>query len=274
MSTENNNAQEIATLAVAAIGPHVASTGAAPFVALPCGYSLRSVEGTLAKPSRNRGIVSVARPADFVRLVTDAGSSAYEIFSNATAEIYVAVLNWDTWRDHRITLSIQKSVHFRLFEEALNKVRTQRDFIRFLEDFCPYITQPDAAAILEVASKFRAVQNVKFTSVQEVANGNCNIEFIKTNEAGTSDASGRLQKIPEEFVVEMPIFEGEPNSALTIRLGYDIADGKLVFGLSIHLLHLELRRLADARSKAISAELNGKPIAVGDALVIEPLKTS
>jgi uncharacterized protein YfdQ (DUF2303 family) len=278
MSAITPSILEIRDALAAPLSKQTAAREAAPFIVLPENYRATSLEKTLVVPYRMRGNVIVSRIEDFVRLVSEANLPleggavvAYEIFASAEADTFTAILNWWGWRDYRINLSIRKSVHFQLLSAALGEVRGQKTFVRFLEDFSYLITHPEAAAMIDVAKKFKAVQNVKFVSIQENANGNCHFEYIKTNEAGNTDAKGSIQKVPEEFEVTVPIYEGEAPSRLTVRLTYDITEGKLVFGLAFHLLHVEVRRLADARMKAISEALAGKAIGIGNADEIKAL---
>jgi uncharacterized protein YfdQ (DUF2303 family) len=240
----NQEIKEFAALVTATLEPVRVQEEAAPFVLVPSGYQIQSVENTLQHPCRPRGTVTLFTVTDFIEVVRQQMTERTRIYVDPASMQVTAVLNAGSWGDDRIVLKRRHSRHFTLLQGAIQRAKSQKGLIEFFEDFSYLVKHPEAAKLIEVARAFRATQNVRVVSDLNMANGDVEFTYVKTTEAGTNSAKGKFL-MPEEIIFGLPVYEGDKEESIGVRIRYAINEGgALSFSLDFRLLHIIEERLA------------------------------
>lgn len=259
----------------------VLEAGDTPFVRLPAGAQVHSLEALLPKPARPRGTVRLhdwrsfcavvmARTHDNLVTLTshdDAGavtgtSRAYRqlrIYGQLDPKpSFTAVFNDHDggdagWRDDRAVFDCPLSTEWTRWLGQSGKVMTQEAFATWIEDNLPDIATPPAADMLEISRSLEAKKKVNFASGLRLSNGQNQLTYEETIE-GTA-AKGRLT-VPETFSIGIPVLEGGHRYQVEARLRYRIADGgKLSMWYDLLRPHKILEDAVDSVWQAIEAEL-------------------
>lgn len=101
----------------------------------------------------------------------------------------------------------------------------------FIENNVVDIRQPSGADVLEVSRSLQAVKNVSFNSAIRLADGSQQLAYSETVDGSTSKGS---VKVPETFVLGIPVFFGGASYEVTAKLRYRIADGKLLMWFDLY----------------------------------------
>lgn len=225
---ENTNVKDIAALAVAGAGPNTDSD--TPFVLVPQGYTVESLERFQPYPPRKRG-KTILRDADsFVGMVKCHFNTQTSIYGQYSPPSFTAVFNDHAegddgapgWKDHSAVFDCPLSVEWKTWIGASGAKKTQEEFASFIEDNLPDIAQPPAADMLEISRTLEAKKKVNFASGIRLANGQNQLTYEE--EISGTASRGQIQ-VPEEFTIGIPVLEGGPKYAVTARLRYRIADG-------------------------------------------------
>lgn len=256
-----------------------------PTAIVPPGYSLQKLEHMLIEPARRRGNFAADTAESFTRLVNILNAQ-WQVVDRTAMPIFFrrdsgavtvqatiqAVINFNTWRDLLVTLTQELSEPFAKWWKLDGCAQTQRQFSLFLEERTAHVVKPEGAALLELCRKFKANQTVRYSSVIEEQNGDNSLEFIRTTEAGTTSARGRM-KVPDRITLCLPVWHGGEPVEFEARFRYEISgDGTLSLSFEIlrfeELLDRELRKLVDVIGKAIADSV----VIEGGNAPVEPLK--
>lgn len=135
-----------------------------------------SFEQYLPAPRRQRGTTTVTDTESFIQLVaaqTRRWSTPEQavIFADVDQFNVTAILNFDDWKDHRVSLAMQRSPEWLLWKSLDNKLVTQSTFAQHLSDGRRSILSPDAATLMEIAQTFKAKRNVSYESGVRLQSG-------------------------------------------------------------------------------------------------------
>lgn len=226
MTTE---AQTIAELT--AQGAEVKFLDGRPFVALPKDYNVHDLEKYLIEPTRKRGSVDLNDAASFVTYVNRYKNDQTVIFARPGKNPqFTAVFNEKGWADHRAGFPCPLSVEWLNWTGSDKKPMAQAAFAEFIENNLPDIVEPTAAEMLEISRSLQAKKKANFSSAIRLSNGEN--EFTYEEEISGTAAKGKL-KVPEEFVIGVPVLEGGARYAVTCRLRYRISEGGLALWYEI-----------------------------------------
>lgn len=127
--------------------------------------------------------------------------------------------------DHIATLCPQESDQFKTWQGREGEGFNQVSFAEFLEDNEGDLSNDNDAAckLREAVLAFSAVKNAKFESKVNITNGDLQFVFHEETKGGGTVT------LPENFKINVPIYEGGPIFIVSIRLRFRINDGKLVF---------------------------------------------
>lgn len=215
----------------AAIGaPHEVGTEqheTRPYVVVPKGYDLKSLEHLMPAPWRKRGTVSMRDQQSFCRYLADQGGDV-SIYGLRATGSFVAILDSDTadypgWRDHRAAFTAQQTPEWVTWTKKNGVRMTQTDFAAFVEDNLPDITDPVGAEMLEMCRLLEAKKKVEFVSGIRLSNGENELAYEESI-SGTV-GKGKLP-VPETFTIAIAPFEGSDRFAFQARLRYRIGDDK------------------------------------------------
>ncbi len=228
----------------AAIGNNIrmadGSDGDTPFIVVPDGYSVESLERLLPAPVRKRASVIMTDAASFVAYTKKHGSlDECVIYANVDANTnkcsLLAIINDDKadapqWRDHKCLFSPKLSLEWTRWLGMNKKPMGQSDFATWLEDNLGDIASvpnmPSGADILAMALGFEANADKKFRSKINLQNGGVSFEFIEDE---TKETKTRMI-VFERFTLGLPVFDGSTTAyAIEARLKYREKEGRVTF---------------------------------------------
>lgn len=158
---------------------------------------------------------------------------------------------------HNVTLKLRHSEEFARWSALEGKMMAQADFALFLEENAGDILHPDAATMIEISRDFEATVGQTYKSALRLDNGDRKIIF--TNE--TNVTNGVV--IPQKFVLNIPIYNGEAPDELTALFRWRPAgQGGVTLGFQWH--RVEYQRRAHFQQIAFAAaEETGLPVFMG-----------
>ena len=243
----------------AAVASHSAEaawgTVGLPFVVVPEGYAVKSLEHLLDRPARRKADAHFTEGASFSRYVNDFGGEQTLVLASLEERRVTALLDYHaagpegdaSWCGLRATLSLRLGPEWTAWTGGHNKPLTQLAFAEFLEEHAEQIVQPDAAAVLEVAKHLEAVKTVRFERGVSLGNGAVQLTY---HEEIQGKGRGQVE-VPEEFKLALtPFVHGAKSYAVRARLRYRIEDDRLTFR---YVLHQPERILEDAFGAELEA---------------------
>lgn len=229
-------AQIVRDLAVASVEPRTPSllgVNETPFVIVPAGATLQSLEHLL--PPRRKARASFDEVGSFIDYVNTYKSEGTRVFAqlssgtfNASLDYLLAAPSTEGSRfDHGASLSLTLTEEAKRWLGLNGKVIPQLAFAEFLEDNHHFVTVPDGARMLEIALTLEATQGYQFKSAQRLQNGDQEIKWVEKTE-GKAGKDGDLE-IPAAFTVVFPLYEGGEFIELVAKLRYRVKDAAVVF---------------------------------------------
>lgn len=242
--TTANQAETIATLAVkaerAGAGASlVKSASGREFLILPHGlnhHELTPRHGTevlLPKVIDQR--VTLQSADALVEYVNRFKFEQSLLFADLDQSAIVAALDYHAKDQpenvsHRATLSLPFSEEWKIWREMSGKLVAQLEFARFIEENAPDILAPDAGSLLEAVRDLQARRSVNFIAAVRTQSDNESFEYNDNTEARTK---GDLE-LPTKFVLNIPVYFGEPPGEVQAFLRWKLDEGKLLLGIKLH----------------------------------------
>lgn len=210
---------------------------AAPFVVLRDGEGSERVEYVteiMEGPHRKTGKVPLDDAKSFIAYYDIHGNGA-PVYAQLDPAQFVAVLNDHTktdadWRDHRAIFKVGHSREWEIWTKhngANRPFGSTEEFALFLEDNAPDIIDPSPADMLGIALNFRVNADVQFSVANRLQDGH--VELGYKNLVSASSGNYGTIGIPEQFSIEVPVFQGLDASKYHVdaRFRYRLRDGKL-----------------------------------------------
>ncbi|WP_225784705.1 DUF2303 family protein [Xenophilus sp. Marseille-Q4582] len=216
-----------AIAALQSISPEkLAIDGALPVAVLPAGYKVEALEKHLPVPLRKRGRTTLNDMVSFIAVVNDQKKDETRLYSTVNPPTFLAVFNDNAtiagWRDHQAVYNAPLSPEWQTWLGQSGKAQTQSDFAQFIETNLPDIAEPNGADVLEVSRTLEAKKKVNFASSVRLSDGAT--QFTYEEDIQGTAQKGAL-KVPEIFVLAIPVFENGDLWRVEARLRYRIADG-------------------------------------------------
>lgn len=212
---------------------------AAPFVVLRMPNGEEKVEWLdkrLADPARKTGIVKLKDADSFITYYGIHGNGM-PVYATLTPARFIAVLNEHGkdkagWRDHRADFTVAHSREWETWSKhngAGAAFNSNESFALFLEDNAPDIVKPDPTTMLAIALNFRIKSDVGFSVAQRLEDGNIDLAYNNLVTAGATNQAGGKVKIPEQFTIDVPVFDGIAAKKYKVdaRFRYRLREGKL-----------------------------------------------
>ena len=204
--------------------------GSEKLLAVPKDYNLLSLEKHMPAPTRKRGTATLTTVASLVQYVNRHKTSATQVYAQLEPPKFVAVLDdHDTegtgFGQHRAEYVPPLSKEWGIWNGHNGKRISQEDFALFLEQNVLDIHAPVAGAMLEIAQSLSATSGSKFKSGKNMGNGDIQFSYEETTEA-TAGREGQT-KIPEEFTLAIPVFQGGTRFEVTAKFRYRLTGGNL-----------------------------------------------
>jgi uncharacterized protein YfdQ (DUF2303 family) len=156
------------------------------------------------------------------------------LFADISNARIVAALDWHGAQQashvaHRATLTLQASPEWELWTGIDNKMMSQMEFARFLEENKQDVVMPEVARLLEVCRDLQANRNIEVKKVVRAGSNNESVYFSDTATAKTGDGL----EIPTELRLDITVFFGERPVELNASLRWGLADNKLQLGVKL-----------------------------------------
>jgi len=132
--------------------------------------------------------------------------------------------------EHRATLDLPFSEEWKIWSGINGKMSEQLEFARFIEENAPDIKAPDAGSLLEACRDLQARRNVSFIKAIRTETDNESFEFNDNTEARTK---GDLE-LPTRFLLNIPVYFGDPPTEVYAFLRWKLDDAKLTLGIKLH----------------------------------------
>lgn len=160
-------------------------------------------------------------------------------------------------RGHRAAWPMPVSEEWKRWTGIDGQPLPQARFAEFLEENLADVVEPTGAALLEVATYLQAKKKVEFKSGVRLANGDVQLTYDETTEAG-----GRGQvNVPTEITLGLPVFFGGERYKAKAFLRWRITDdGKLTFIVALHRRQMILQDAVQAAAKIVGAAVGLPPL--------------
>ncbi len=161
-------------------------------------------------------------------------------------------------REHTCTLKLRPSEEFKRWAEMENSFHGQAEFAAFLEENAVDVIDPEPAVLIEISRDLEGTQGVTFKSSTRLENGDRS--FIYETE---TRAKGDI-KVPREFVLSIPLYDGEEPVPLRCAFRWRINGGQLQMGFIWRRVEYQ-RRAHFAQIATAASEETGRPVFFGRA---------
>ena len=134
------------------------------------------------------------------------------------------------WRSHRAFFRPDFSAEWKAWTNMNGKGMQQLAFAEWIEDHEDDITSnasglPTSLQMHQMATDFTAKEEMVLKSAVKIQSGGVRLTYIADADKGTTDE----MKMFERFAIGIPVFQGGAAWAITSRLKYRIAAGKVGF---------------------------------------------
>lgn len=240
--------------------PQTGPDFAAPFLIRQEGNTVAvdDLTSLLKTPVRKTGKVDFSDVIDFGRYINE-HSQAEATFADYKGKVVISYLdhhkrhlqgvvgagNEAGWNKHVATF---RPLYTRAWSEwrgGEGKWMKPLDWHSFIEDHVAQLVSPNAADLQELALKFEASKKVEFGHRKNLHDGTIEVAYSETLEEGV--IKGAL-KVPKQFTLRMPVYEGEATIDIDCRLGY-------TFGANGMAWSYKMLTAADVEDAAFEGQL-------------------
>ena len=237
-------------------------------VSLPKSTTLVEVRTDLEKflpnPRRTVAVAEFSSQASFLQYVerhANAGSIVWCNFDPQNFSLcFTAVIDEHEktkagWRSHQARFRPDFSAEWKAWTNMNGKGMQQLAFAEWIEDHEDDITSnasglPTSLQMHQMATDFTAKEEMVLKSAVKIQSGGVRLTYIADADKGTTDE----MKMFERFAIGIPVFQGGAAWAITSRLKYRIAAGKVSFFYEL----VRPDRVHDGAAKElIAAIING-----------------
>lgn len=204
----------------------------------------QSYEKYLNEPRRPRGESTVTDVDSFATMLRQDDHQGAVIFADQPRATLTAIVNFEGWRDHRVTLNLVLSDQFQRWQRLNGQLLGQDGFAEFIEDNLADITDPAAADMLEMVQNVQATKGVEFQSGTRIDSGSVQFMYVETVEA-RAGRGGELE-VPKTFDIAIPVWRGGPLMPMRASLRFRVDKSGLLLGFKIAQLEEYQRRAFDS----------------------------
>jgi len=234
------DALDAGALLTGPILPIIDGANRVPFLAVPEGYEVKSLESLLPAPTRKRAEVSVTTTDSFIAYSKKHGSlDECVIYAQVDADKSLCTLRAlmndngaddPHWRDHRCTFIPALSIEWKRWTEKNSKQMSQVEFATWLEDNQGDVRavngSPSGADILTLAQAFEANSDKRVKSHVNLQSGGVRFEFVDDETKDTRTSMEMFRR----FTLALPVFDGSTDAyPVEARLKYRDNQGKVTF---------------------------------------------
>lgn len=243
--------------------PVAVETNGISHVLVPGGYGLQAVADPDRLPPYIKGTaVTVDDRASLVAYTNRFSDARSVLIADYDAGAITAALDWHSEdgspqpRQHKCVLKLRADEAFARWNAMQGKLVSQAEFAAFLEENAVDVITPEPAVLIEISRDLEATQGVTFKSSTRLESGDR--AFVYENETRTK---GDV-KVPREFTLMVPIYNGEEPVELRCALRFRVTDGGLLLGFEWRRVEYQ-RRAYFTQIATAAAEDTGRPVFFG-----------
>lgn len=237
----SNEAQTVAELAVKAAGhaQSLKTEGGREYLIVPPGYTSSDVtpHNSLAvnPPKLIEQGVTLQNADAMSEYLNRFKVDTSLLFADVSTSRIVAAIDYHgaskpSLVKHRATLDLPYSEEWKTWSGISGALKPQLEFARFIEENAPDIKAPDAGSLLEAVRDLQARRTVNFVKAVRTASDNESFEFNDNTEARSK---GDLE-LPTKFLLNIPVYFGDPPGEVYAFLRWKLDDGQLHLGIKLH----------------------------------------
>lgn len=233
---ENGNIIETALAAGTAMAKPITNPhkGGRDAMLVPHGMNLEYMERP-ELPHRKDGTVKLNDADSFIAYWKAESSGVSRVYGSMEPKAqFVAVLNdhstTPNWKDYRALYTLRHSKEWETWMQSNAKPFAGNEaFAVWLEDNAIDITNPTPARMMDVALNMRVNQAQSFASATRLQDGQVELAYSNVVDGQAKAADEKKIKIPEEFSITIPVFEGlsAPKYKIDARFRYRMSRGAL-----------------------------------------------
>lgn len=197
---------------------------------------MEAVDFRAPAPGRRTGKVELHDAESFLAYWAEQQEGGH-IYASMKPVKFTAVLNDHVkekagHRDHRAEFTVTHSPEWNTWTGRSGRDKafaSNEELALFFQDNLPDIVHPSAADMLKIATSFRVQQDVAFTVVQRLQDGNMSLGY-SNNVSATAGEPDAAITIPETFRIDIPVFAGlkAPLYSVQARFRYRMQERKAV----------------------------------------------
>ena len=236
-----------------------------PIASVPRGRTLVSVKKLLDEylphPERIHGTATLRDEASFIAHVQELKQPTTRIFCEPTATppSFTAVYDYHAvsaderqlpnWCAHRAVWPVTMSKEWLAWTTAAGKLLTPTEFSEFLEVRVPDVYWGDQrsdytnlliqqlelrlatpSALIALSRNLAVNVDVAVRQAQTTSSGEIAITYIEQHK----DGEGAPIRVPNAFLIAIPVIQGGPAYQILVRLRYRIREGKITWAFDLH----------------------------------------
>lgn len=242
--------------------------GLKPYAMVPEGFKIEAIDQLRTRLDRVEQRVSLLTAESFVDYWKRFAKGDSVIFADERTGTYSAVLDYHkaagepAWCRHVAVFLAQDSREWQTWMGLNGKPVPQAEFALFIEDNYVDIVKPEPADMIAVAMNLSAKKSVEFASSMRLDNGQTQLVYQEKITGSAERAQGQM-KIPDVFVIRIPVLLGGTPTKIDARLRYRISDGKLSMWYDLHRpAHIRDAAIRES-TEAIRKALGSAPFFLG-----------
>lgn len=243
-----------------------ADADGAPFVLVPEGFAVQSLERLLEAPMRPRATVTVRDAESFLAYYATHEAGKTLLCADVDARTATAIFDYHRkgspgFAEHSVVFQAQETPAWRAWAGLDGKQHEQERFARFLEEHLVDVVGddkgkgPSGATLYAVATELQAKTSSNFLSSKRLSDGS--FELLSEEKIEASTKRGQT-KIPESFTLSLAPFRGSEAVEVLARLRFRIQGGKLVLWFDLHRRQEILERAFDTIVAKIEAGIGAR----------------
>lgn len=238
---------------------------AVPIASVPKGRQLVSVkkllEEYLPRPERINGTATLRDEASFVRHVNELKQPTTRIFCEPAASppTFTAVFDYHAvsederqlpnWCAHRAVWPITMSKEWLAWTHAVGKAMSPAEFAEFLELRVPDVFWGDQrsdytnlliqqldlrlatpSALIALSRNLAVNVDVAVRQAQTLSSGEIAVTYVEQHR----DGEGQPIRVPNAFLLAIPVVQGGPAYQILARLRYRITQQRITWAFELH----------------------------------------
>lgn len=212
-------------------------------------------------PDRICGVATLTDERSFVRHVNEFRNHTTRIFANPSFDTPALTAVYDyhaidaaraqlpAWQAHRAVWALKMSKEWRAWSKATSEKMAQGEFAEFLDRHVPDVywgaEQSDYTKLLiqTLELKLATPSSLIALSRNLAINVETRVKQVQTLSSGEmslvydeqhSDGEGQPIKVPNAFLIAIPVIHGGPAYQILVRMRYRVTGPKITWSLELH----------------------------------------